>query len=91
MDFRQRTRQEIARDVRVTAAGFAHELVKTAVASLERAALSDSDPDVARLFDEVDALVSRFRNHHRDLSNARAGAARGGAAVLVRRRLFWGL
>jgi hypothetical protein len=71
MDFRQRTRQEIARDVRVTAAGFAHELVKTAVASLERAALSDSDPDVARLFDEVDALVSRFRNHHRDLSNAR--------------------
>lgn len=71
MDFRQRTRHEITRDVRITAAGFAHELVKTAVASLERAALGDSDPDVARLFDEVDALVDRFRHHHRELNNAR--------------------
>jgi len=71
MDFRQRTRQEISRDVRITAAGFAHELVKTAVASLERSTLGDSDPDVARLFDEVDALTHRFRSHHRELSNAR--------------------
>ncbi|MFZ6180435.1 hypothetical protein [Nannocystis pusilla] len=71
MDFRQRTRHEITRDVRITAAGFAQELVKTAVASLQRAAVSDSDPDVARLFDEVDALVDRFRSHHRELSNAR--------------------
>ncbi|MBZ5709173.1 hypothetical protein [Nannocystis pusilla] len=71
MDSRQRTRHEISRDVRCTATGFAHELVKAAVASLERSALGDSDPDVARLFDEVDALVHRFRSHHRELSNAR--------------------
>lgn len=71
MDYRQRTRHEIARDLRITTAGFAHELVKTAVASLERAALSEGDPDVARLFDEVDALVDRFRRHHRELADAR--------------------
>lgn len=71
MDFRQRTRLEITRDLRVTAAGFAHELVRTAVASLERAALGDADPDVVRLFDEVDALVDRFRRHHRELADAR--------------------
>ncbi|HEY8378625.1 MAG TPA: hypothetical protein VIK91_19160, partial [Nannocystis sp.] len=84
MDFRDRIRLETSRDLRVTAVGLAHELVKTAVRSLERAALDNSDPDVARLFDEVDALVARFRTHHRDLNDARVvrrGTRLSGGAI----------
>lgn len=88
MNFRDRIRHETSRDLRVTAVGLAHQLVKTAVASLERAALDDSDPDVARLFDEVDALVARFRTHHRELGDARV--LRRGARLAMGARLAAG-
>lgn len=71
MERRQRVQAEIERDARVTAAGFAHELVQTAVKTLERAALSEGPVDTARFFEEIDGLLHRFRAHYRELNNAR--------------------
>lgn len=71
MDRRQRIRSEINRDARITSAGLAHELVRTAIGALERAALSDEVPDVDRFLAQVDALTQRFRKHHRELNDAR--------------------
>ena len=71
MERRRRLQAEIERDARVTAAGFAHELVRAAVTTLERAALSEAPVDTLALFEQVDALLARFRAHHRDLNDAR--------------------
>lgn len=71
MDRQARLRAEINRDARITSAGLAHELVRTAVSALERAVLSDEIPDVDRFLEQVDHLTQRFRKHHRDLSDAR--------------------
>lgn len=83
MDRRQRLHSEINRDARITSAGLAHELVRTAINALERAALSDEVPDVDRFLAQVDALTQRFRKHHRDLGDARIQrrAERPGAPV----------
>lgn len=71
MDRRQRLLKENDRDARVTAAGFARELVRTAFETLERAALGDATPDVAGFLARVEALTGEYRQHHRDLDNAR--------------------
>lgn len=71
MERRRRLQAEIERDERITVAGFAQELVHAAVTTLERAALSDAPVDTHALFDQVDALLARFRAHHRDLNDAR--------------------
>jgi hypothetical protein len=71
MDRRQRLQKETDRDARVTAAGFARELVRTAFDTLERAALGDATPDVAGFLTQIEALTGQYRQHHRDLDNAR--------------------
>lgn len=71
MERRQRLQKEIDRDARVAAAGFARELVRTAFNTLEQAALGDRTPDVAGFLAQVEALTGRYRQHHRDLDNAR--------------------
>lgn len=71
MDRRQRLQEELDRDARVAAAGLARELVRTAFDTLERAALGDATPDVLGFLAQVEALTGQYRQHHRDLDNAR--------------------
>lgn len=71
MERRQRLQREFDRDARVTAAGLARELVKTAFDTLEKAALGDATPDVAGFLAQVEALAGQYREHQRDLFNAR--------------------
>ena len=71
MDARRRLQAEIERDARITTAGFAHELVRAAVTTLERAALSDAPVDTHALFDQVGALLEKFRAHARELNDGR--------------------
>lgn len=71
MDRRQRLQKESDRDARVTAAGLARALVRTAFEALEKAALGDSTPDVAGLLSQIEALTGQYRQHHRDLDEAR--------------------
>jgi hypothetical protein len=71
MDRRQRLQREKDRDARVTVAGFARELVRTAFDTLETAALGDATPDVPGLLTKIEALTGQYRQLQRDLDNAR--------------------
>jgi hypothetical protein len=68
---RKRVELEIDRDARVTISGYIHELVQLAVSRLQRVGLSQRCPDPVDLFDEVDRMTRRYRNHHSRLNDAR--------------------
>ena len=68
---RKRLEREIDRDARVTTSGFVHEVMSVTLAQLQRASLASQCPDPVELFDEVEAIVRKFRNFHRRLNDGR--------------------